>query len=174
MQWLWQMMDRCVSAVCALGCMQIPSFFMQYMQRLAGHTQELNRQLGALTQMAKANGRSLPQYIEKFLQQTDRDFSDQGVWMQSLVHRHADLTQSYEQLQHASPWSKPFVFLAHVDHSIAFGTWEEFTPTLTLSTEAFLYAFVGVLLGSCLVLCVSSILKIGKRTLRAAKSVKGA
>lgn len=160
MQWLWHMTDRLISAVCALGCMQIPSFFMQYMQRLAGHLQELTRQLDALTHLANRNGRTLTQYIQKFSSQSDRDFSDQGVWMEMLVQRHADLTQSFQALQQATPWGRPFVFLTHLDHNIALGTWEDFQPALTISSEALLYAFFGILTGSCLVFCLSSVSKL--------------
>lgn len=160
MEWLWHVMDRLIAAVCALACMQVPSFFMQYMQRLAGHLQELTMQLDALAHLANVSGRTLPQYIQKFSSQIDRDFSEQGVWMQGLVQRHEDLGRSFEALQQATPWGRPFTFLTHVDRNIAFGTWEEFQPSVTFSTEALLYAFCGILIGSCLVFCVSRLFKL--------------
>lgn len=154
MEWLWHIMDRSISVLCALICMQIPSFFVQYMQRLAGHIQELQRQLGTLTHLAEASGRTLPQYIQKFLNQQDHDFSDQGVWMEALVNRYVDLSHSWQVLQGAESWNRPFIFFAQADRSIALGTWEEFQPALTISTEGMLYALLGVLVGSCLVFCL--------------------
>ena len=160
MEWLWHVIDRSIAALCALACMQIPSFFVQYMQRLSGHIQELHRQLSALTQLAKASGRTLPQYIQKFLSQTDHDFSEQGLWMEGLAHRYIELSQGWQAIQHADSWNRPFVFFAHMDSSIVLGTWKEFQPAVAISTEGLLYAFIGILIGSCLVFCVRGVMRL--------------
>lgn len=172
MEWIWQVMDRSISAVCALLCLQIPSFFVQYMQRLSGHIQELQRQLGTLKHLAQASGRNLTQYIEKFVHQSDHDFSEQGQWMQGLLERHGGLTQSFQALQNADAWQRPFVFLSEMDSNIAFGTVHEFQPAIAMSVEGLLYAFMGVLIGSCLVFCLRTTWKVFRNLFRRAFVVK--
>lgn len=171
MEWLWHVMDRSISALCALACMQIPSFFVQYMQRLSGHIQELHRQLNTLTRLAEANGRTLSQYIQKFLSQADRDFSDQGAWMEGLLQRHMELSQSWQAMQEADAWHRPFVFLTHVDRSIALSAGEEFQPAVVISTEGLLYAFLGILIGSCCVFCLRGMWKLFMRVVWPSSSV---
>lgn len=163
MEWIWHVMDRSISAVCALICIQIPSFFVQYMQRLSGHIQELQRQLSTLRHLAEGSGRTLTQYIEKFLHQSDHDFSGQGLWMQGLVQRHSGLSQSWQALQEADAWHRPFVFLSEMDRNIAFGTMGEFQPAIAMSIEGLLYAFIGVLIGSFFVFCIRGMWRLCKR-----------
>ncbi len=147
MRLVWGVLDRICVVIGALLFAQIPLFMQSYTQRLAGHAEELSTQVEQLRQVAMLGNKTLEQYIGKFLQSNDPDFSHQGQWMQRLVDRWEYLSTAYTSLQEASPWSRPLEFFHYFDSQIAKPTFEQFEPGLPFTLEGGAYALVGVVVG---------------------------
>ncbi|MBA2369445.1 MAG: DUF2937 family protein [Candidatus Protochlamydia sp.] len=147
LRFVYQVLDRFFVVFGAFLGSQIPQYLQQYTQRLAGHVAELDFQIAKLKKIAAMSGKTLDQYIHKFEQNTDPDFVRQGEFMDGIVIRWQELNQALSNLTEASVWKHPFVFLKEMDYSIARNTYESFQPGLNLTTEGFLYACLGILMG---------------------------
>lgn len=145
--WLSHILDRVFAAVGAFLFSQIPAFMQQYTQRLGGHLSELNHQLVQLQKVAKLSGKTLPDYVAKFLGSADLDFVRQGELMQQLIERQQVLAQAFTHLIHADAFQRPLFFIRYIQFDIAKGTMQSFQPSLTFSEEGLFYALLGVLAG---------------------------
>lgn len=126
---------------------QAPLFIHQYTQQLSGHTQELRYQVRLVQDAAQTSQKTLSAYIDKFLQSADADFKAQGVFLEQMVQRWNFFEQALTALENASILSKPFVFLANIDHDVASVTWEKFEFGLSFSWEGIVYACIGGFIG---------------------------
>lgn len=147
MKWLAALLDRLCAVLGAFIFCQFPAFFQQYAQRLGGHFAEVSRQTQEFDRLARQSGKTLHQYIQKFLSNSDPDFARQGEIMQALVQRKHQLSDALMQLNQATPLSRPWAFVSHLQADIAKGTLSDFQPALTLSVEGAIYAFVGLVVG---------------------------
>lgn len=141
------LLDRIFILVGAFGGSQIPSFMQQYVNRLSGHIDELHYQIQLWNQMAAISGKSLQAYVEKFAANSDSEFSRHGEYMQTMLHRWNDLSQSYQMIQESSLWSRPFVFISHLNSDIFKATWLSYVPQMTLTLESTCYTLAGFVFG---------------------------
>lgn len=142
-----RLFDRIFVIIGAFAGSQIPTFIQQYSQQLVGHIDELQYQVKAWQQLATLSGKPLDEYIQKFSSHADLDFSRQGQLMEAMIHRLNDLSLSMKLLQESSFWSRPFVFVSHVNGDIFQSTLHTFVPQMTLTLEGIFYTFVGLVFG---------------------------
>lgn len=154
--WIVSFFDRLFAFIGALLFSQIPSFMQQYQQQLSGHITELNFQLTLLRQIADKSGKSLDEYIKKFLNSEDPDFSRQGEYLQNMVIRYVDMSSSYVQLKDADVWHRPLVFVNNYYHDIAWKTYDNYEFGVLFSVEGLVYAAVGFLVGFCVFYLIKS------------------
>ncbi|MCP5508109.1 MAG: DUF2937 family protein [Chlamydiales bacterium] len=147
LNWLANIVDRVCAVVGALIFAQFPSYVMQYQHQLAGHVNELRHQVGLLKENASHSGKSLDQLIQKFLKVQDADVVSQGEFIQSMVERLNEMTRSLVALHDSTVWTKPFVFLYHLDRQIAADTASDYTWTIPFTFEGLIYALIGVIAG---------------------------
>lgn len=140
-------LDRFFALVGALAFAQIPQYYQQYILSLSGHIGELSYQVNSLNQIANQANKTLPQYIQKFLESSDNDFQAQGVWMQALVTRLEKFTNAFKDLQESSPFLRPFKLLWDLDLSVAKETCNHFTLGFVFNLETFFYLVVGLFFG---------------------------
>jgi hypothetical protein len=137
--------DRALCVAGALLFSQLPEFFQQYLQRLGGHLAEARRQLGQFQQAAAESGVNLGQLIAQVSSQRDPAVAHLGAVMVETRARVESLAAAEGALRHASVWSRPFVFLRHLDPEIARGTWAVFKPAVPTTIEGAVYAALGML-----------------------------
>ena len=140
MRWL-------VVLLCTAFFAQVPVFVDQYLMRLEGHLVESRHHVDAFTDAAAAGGKTLDQYIAKFLEQSDTDFLAQGDLMQAAVARNKFLAEACEALQSASPIIRPIVFVRYLDQEILAETWNGFEPGLLITTNLVVWASIGFVFG---------------------------
>lgn len=133
--------------LCTALFAQFPVFVDQYIMRLEGHLAESRRQIEAFTEAASAGGKTLDQYITKFLGQSDADFLAQGKVMRTAVNRNQFLTSACEALQSANPIIRPAVFVRYVDSTLLVETWNGFTPGLLITINLAVWALIGFVCG---------------------------
>ena len=144
LRWLNGLFDRIFVVAGAVLFSQVPHFFQHYTQRLGGHVAELRLQIEALQQAAEKSGKNVHEYVQKFLSQSDLDFTYQGELMRSMFTRYTDLDQAYDSLIHSTVFTRPIVFLRHLQLDIAQMTLSDFTFGLTFTVEALVYALIGL------------------------------
>ena len=140
-------LDRFFALAAALICAQIPQYYQQYLLCLTGHVGELSFQVKALTHTAEKTNKTVPQLIEKFLNNSDPDFHLQGELMQALVKRFESFTAALKNLQDSSLLLRPFRLLWNLDSGVAKETWSEFEFGLVFNLETLFYLVIGMCLG---------------------------
>jgi len=141
------LLDRLFIIASAFLFNQIPAFMLQYMQRLSGHIDELKNLVTELNKIAYANGKTLDQYIQKFLKSSESDILQQGQFIQSIQFRLSDFSQALAHLQESSVLTRPFIFFKDIDYNIAKSTFTSFQSSISLTLEGFYYTLVGILFG---------------------------
>lgn len=147
LKWIGGFIDRIFAVAGALALSQFPLFMQQYQQHLSGRVAELQMQVQAMRNAAALTGKSLQQYVMKFLQNGDADFKNQGAIMNSMVERYNHLTEGYNALHDSSIFSKPVMFIRYFDWDIAQSTWQSFEIGFSFSLEVFIYAALGIVVG---------------------------
>jgi len=146
-KWLGGLIDRFFAVIGAIFFAQVPLFMQQYSQQLIGRTAELRFQVDAMRQIANTSGKTLGQLMQKFLENSDADVALQGEIMLTMVNRWHHLSEALAAMQESSIWTRPFVFLTHLDNDVFFSTFEQFKIGLPLTPEGGVYALVGIVLG---------------------------
>lgn len=137
--------DRVLCVVGAILFSQAPEFMQQYLQRLGGHLDEARRQLASFQHIAEKAGISLDRFITQTSANSEPTVAKLGGVMQETAARVDSLAAAQDALLHASIWTRPFVFLRHLDLGIAQGTWSVYQPGIPTTFEGLLYALVGML-----------------------------
>jgi hypothetical protein len=140
------LLDRTLCVLGAVIFSQIPEFMQQYAQRLGGHLDEARRQLQQFQQAAMQSGLTLDRFITQTATNSDNAVAKLGGVMSRAVTRADTLESAQSALQNASLWSRPFVFLRHVDSSIAQATWSILKPAVPTTLEGLVYAGCGMLI----------------------------
>jgi hypothetical protein len=139
-----KLFDRALCVVGAVVFSQAPEFMQQYLQRLGGHLDEARRQLAQFQNVAAQSGLSLEQFIRQTNANADLAVAKLGGVMNDAVVRVGHLETAQIAIQGASPLSRPFVFLQHVDPEIANATWSIYQPAVPTTVEGLLYALLGM------------------------------
>lgn len=147
MKWFTTVLERLLGLIGALLFSQAPLFMLQYRHQMAGHVAELKRHVESMTQVAQQGGKSLQQFIQKFLTSTDADFRAQGQLMEGMVQRWQQLTEGLTRMQEASFWEQPYVFLKYFDRGVVADTYLTFQLGVPFTVEGACYALLGLLIG---------------------------
>jgi len=138
------LLDRVLCVAGAVAFSQVPEFMQQYMQRLGGHLDEARRQLIQFQQAAAQSGLTLDRFIAQTSTNSDTAVAKLAGVMTRAVARVDFLETAQTALQDASLWTRPFVFMQHLDPSIAQGTWSIFKPAVPTTAEGLVYALLGM------------------------------
>lgn len=137
--------DRLLCVLGAVAFTQVPEFIQQYLQRLGGHLDEARRQLESFTQVAAMSNLTLPQLVERTAQNSDEAVAKLSGVMREAMERVDHLSAAMDAIRNASAWTRPFVFLRHLDPAIAKATWAIYKPAVPTTVEGLVYAGFGVL-----------------------------
>lgn len=147
MKWIAGIFDKILALAGALVLSQGPVFMQAYTHQLSGHVAELQWQMDAMQRVAAQSGKSLNQFVEKFLTSQDKDFALQGQLMWDTMERWHNYSEGLFALQNATVWTRPFVFIRHFEWNIVQSTYESYDIGLTLNIEGIVYALIGMLIG---------------------------
>ena len=102
--------------------------------------------LARLLKDAQSQGQTLESYLEE-LRASGSDAAT-GTAARELARIDAvnDLETAYNTLTLADPLERPTAFIAHFDASIAEETMKAFEPAVPVTSEAIVYAAVGMLI----------------------------
>ena len=143
-------LDKIFTVFIVILFCQLPLFIEQYEMRLSGHVQESALLVKELERNAGVANKTLPEYIQKLLKNDDRDVLLAGQLLQNALARNKDLTYALTRLLNANPFTRPFVFLFHLQGDVVTETYQNFTFGLSLTLETVLYAAIGLLMAVAL------------------------
>lgn len=155
------LIDRLSVMVGAIVGSQVPTFIQQYMSRLEGHVEELQKILNQLRGAASISNKTLEEYIHKFIINPDQDFVHHGEFLQSLVIRYEQLNQTLYHLTQSSVWTRPYMFLHDLQHDIAHSTLISFQPGIQFNLEGLTYILIGSIAGWAFYQILAKIFTIG-------------
>jgi hypothetical protein len=138
--------DRILCVAGAVLFSQAPEFMQQYLQRLGGHLDEARRQLALFERTAAESGLPLREFIQRTAASAEPSVAKLASVITESSERVSTLQAAHDALLHASLWERPFVFLRHLDVSIAKATAIIYRPAVPTTAEGLLYALVGMLL----------------------------
>jgi hypothetical protein len=140
-------LDRIVLlvAVVAAGC--IPSFIVQYRQRMGGRLDQVLADLSPFQAIAdRYHGGSLAELIRYHLASTDATFHQEGAALQSMVQSAEQLRAMLAALDTDLLHQCAYLVLHH-DMSLMRATWGGYQPGFTLDLQSAVFALaVGVAL----------------------------
>ncbi len=136
--------QRALSVIGAVLFAQFPAFLVHYIQRLGGHVGELSRIIGAYKKAAGSTGKTLEEYISRHLSSSDPTFVETGKIMSKNLERYEDLNLALSAIKKGEIWEKPMEFLKNFDAEIFKATLKDYVLSINLSTEAIIYAFIGI------------------------------
>lgn len=139
------LLDRALCVIGAVIFSQAPEFMQQYLQRLGGHLDEARRQLRQFQETAAQSGLTLDGLIGRTGANADPAVARLGEVMTAARARVDTLEAAQSAIQHASLWTRPFVFLRHLDPAIARATAAIFKPAVPTTIEGLVYALLGML-----------------------------
>ncbi|CRX38075.1 DUF2937 family protein [Estrella lausannensis] len=126
---------------------QFPAYENSYEQRLSGHVDELRYHIDSMKETARQSGKTLDEFIAKFQASQDPDFHRQGVLMNGMQTRLIRLESALYNLDSATLFSKPFLFMIHFDKAIAKATLKKYHFALPLTFEGVCWAVIGAFIG---------------------------
>jgi len=147
-------LDRVIAAAGAITFMQIPAFIVQYIQRLGGHIDELKILIGKYKAAAADNGRTLDEYVQLHIQSGVKEFASTGKLMSENIDRFNFLSDAYQQISGASGFKQFFLFIRKSDIDIIRGTYSDFVPGISFSSDSLIYAAAGIVLFMSLYLII--------------------
>ena len=139
-----RLLDRVLCVIGAVVFSQAPEFMQQYLQRLEGHLDEARLVLSRFRDAATQSGMSLDQLVSGAAQNPDPAMGKLGGVIRESMSRVDTLSAADAALRGASVWTRPFVFLAHLDRSIAKATLSIYRPAVPTTAEGILYAGIGI------------------------------
>jgi len=139
-----RLLDRILCVLGAVLFAQGPEFIQQYRQRLEGRLDEARLQLSQFQRAATDSGLTLDQLMARAGGNSDPAMGRLGAVARESAARVAHLTAAVNSLRDASPFTRPFALLRHIDPSIAHATWSIYRPALPTTLDGLAYATVGV------------------------------
>jgi hypothetical protein len=141
-RWIAGVLDRLVllTAVVAAAC--VPSFIVQYRQRLGGRLDQVLADLAPFQAIANRNfGGDLGALIRHHLASADPTFHAEGAALQGMVSAAARLRSAAQALN--TDLIHQCVYLArHADPQLVSATWHVYQPGFTLTLQGAAFALV--------------------------------
>jgi hypothetical protein len=133
-----------VAAVIAAGC--IPSFIVQYRQRVGGMLNQVLKDLAPFQAIAdRAHHGSLQELIRHHMDSSDSTFYNEGAAVQAMVDSADQLRKVFNALD-TDLFHQLSYMIVKVDPQIARATWGVFSPSFGLSVESLVFgSVIGVL-----------------------------
>jgi hypothetical protein len=135
-------LDRIILLAAIMLAACIPSYIVQYRQRLGGRLDQVHADLAPFQAIADRNfGGSLPKLIEHHIASPDSTFHQEGVAIQSMVDAAARLQDALQALN--TDLVHQCLYLAsHADSDLARSTWNVYQPGFTLTLQGAVFAAV--------------------------------
>jgi hypothetical protein len=135
-------LDRLVLLAAVLLAACIPSFIVQYRQRLGGRLEQVHADLAPFQTIADHNfGGSLSKLIDYHLASQDATFQQEGTAVQAMVDAAARLSAALQALN-TDVVHQCLYLVRHPDYGLLQSTWSAYRPGFTLTVQSALFALL--------------------------------
>jgi hypothetical protein len=138
------LLSRILAVALAVTAMQLPLYYAQYLQTLAGARQEAALRYDALVREAGALQLSAQDFIIRHESNGDPVFQASGRLHRATLDRFQKLDAAWQALSSATAIDKPRALAQHFDRQLAEAV--DFKPSVPLSLEGAAYALAGIVL----------------------------
>lgn len=136
--------SRVLAVVLAVSAAQLPVYYAQYLQTLAGARQEAALRYEELLREAGSLNLGAEDFIVRHEENSDPVFQSSGRIHRTTLQRYQKLDAAWQALNSASVFEKPLALPKHFDRQLAEAV--RFSPGLPLTLEAGAYALAGLLI----------------------------
>lgn len=133
--------------LCAAVASQAPHYQQQYLQRLGGALDEIDRQIAALDARADAAGMERYPYIRRLMRNDDEIVRAEAEALVDMLGRRKRLATAKAAIESAPVYGQALQLVWRLDGEIARRAAAAFEPGLPLSLSGAFHAFVGFFLG---------------------------
>ncbi len=134
----------------AAGFAQFPAFYQQYLQRLGGRRDQARLDIAQILQDAQNLGQSLQAHLKELMSSGTSQAQQAAERELERVDNAERLETAYKALVEAGPLQRPVAFAEYFDAHIATETAKIFQPSVPVTTEAVIYAGLGMLIALAL------------------------
>jgi hypothetical protein len=145
-----RILDGLFAVAGAAGFAQFPAFFQQYLQRLGGRRDQASQDIAQIRQDAQNLGQSLKAHLEELMASGTSEARQAAARELERVDNAEQLETAYKALVEAGPLQRPTVFAEYFDANIAAEAAKIFQPAVPVTTEAVIYAALGMLVALAL------------------------
>jgi len=132
----------------ALMLSQAPQYMNLYLNVLSGARATYEKSVKEIADKAAELEMTTKQFIDDLTKSESQAAKKSGELHQSQLNNFEKVKLAFEAIKNASAFSRPFVFLKHVDWALAKNV--QFQPALPMTFESLLYVIVGIILGMLL------------------------
>jgi len=140
--------ERIVVFFAALLMCQAPQYMNLYLNVLAGAKATYEKSVAEIGEKAKELEMTTKEFIDDLAKSNSQAAKKSGELHVSQIQGLEKTKLAFDAIKNASAFSRPFVFLKHVDWGLAKNV--QFQPVFPLTFEAFIYVIVGIILGMLL------------------------
>ena len=134
-------------AVLGVVLSQFPEYAQQYTQRLGGAVDELRIITADFDRGASDAGLSRSEALVRFGSNADSFVAGRGQSMERTFARYERLQQSLARIEGATGWERAAMLPEFVDSDIGRRTLAAFKPAVPVTTEGFVWAGGGFVVG---------------------------
>ena len=134
----------------AAGFAQFPAFYQQYLQRLGGRRDQARLDIAQILQDAQSLGQTLQAHLKELMSSGTSEARQAAERELQRVDNAEQLEAAYNALVEAGPLQRPATFVEYLDSAIAMETAKIFQPSVPVTTEAVIYAGLGMLIALAL------------------------
>jgi hypothetical protein len=139
-----QLIDRIVCVAAAILLSQFPAYYLQYQNVLSGALAEAEINYKDIDKRAAELKLTIEEFVQHHLDSSDSVFHSSGEHFQEMLTRYNNYKMAVSRFQEANIFEKPFVLWDYYDERLAEKL--EFHWEVPLTTEAGVYALVGIFL----------------------------
>jgi hypothetical protein len=126
---------------------QFPEYAQQYRQRLGGALDELNAIVARFDADAAQNGLSEPQGVTHLQQNPDPFVRTRGDQMKDVIARRNKLQDQAQMIANGGNFQRVWALVTQADPTIARRAYQSFEPGVPVTTEGFVSALIGFVIG---------------------------
>lgn len=132
----------------ALFISQAPQYMNLYLNVLSGAKAAYEKSVKEIAEKASELGMTTNEFIADLTKSQSQAAKKSGELHQSQLNHFENAKKAFDAIKNAGAFSRPFVFLKHVDWSLAKSV--QFQPAFPFTLEALIYVIVGIILGMLL------------------------
>lgn len=137
--------ERIVVFFAALFLSQAPQYMNLYLNVLSGSLATYQKEVKIIEDEAASLEMTVKAFIDDLAKSPGKVAQKSAEIHKGQIDRFEKTKKAFAALEKATVFSRPFVFLKHVDWSLAKSV--KFQPAFPLTLEAFVYVIIGIILG---------------------------